>query len=985
MNKRLCKLGLNAVKAVMAVSVCGAIYSCRDDYKLDDEAPSWLGSSIYEYLETQGSYTNFVRLIDDLNYREVLARTGSKTLFVADDNAFNTFYQNNAWGVSNYEQLTISQKKLLLNTAMINNAYLLEMMSSKEATGDLNATPERGLYLRRETAMDITDSIPFLKGDDLPVNYNADETHYWERFKDKGIYLALDGTTPMITHFLATQMANNNITTADFERLTGSTRSENDAFIYGCKVVEQDITCQNGYINKLDRVLVNPQNMAEVLRTNGKTKIFSHLLDRFSVPIYDATLTQRAKDLYGDYIDSVFQKRYFAIRSQGNSKLYNDKGANLKENANGNDVFDDQANKPLPFDPGWNTYQTDEKTNKEQDMGVIFCPSDNKIMEYFFAGGGAALVEAYAGEYTGQITPQTTDFDLVYHALDKIPRDRIRAMINNLMKESFNSSVPSKFESIKNSAQDAMFNKNDDYHRNRIDTVLLASNGIIYVMDEVTTPAEYASVSAPTYIETDKRIFNWAVQSDKLGGIPTNYSAYLLAMSSRFSFFAPKDEGFWYIDPLSFYNPQMNGTTLVGRAFKYTWDTSSANTKAPKVAAYNYNYDLTTGTGAIDETSTAANVSEAVMGNRLKDMLETHTIIHEDKSQITGIDETATGVECNQHYFIAKNGAVVHVNNASGRDTEGSPMTIQGGWDVQNGNSVNVVKFADQSEQTNGYGNGFAYTISAPIQPTIESVFSALYSNDNFKNFFELCQTDMEVLAEIGITKDSERNKYNIFENNGGLPCFDKTTGSKVTDATNVRFFNNYRYTIYIPTNEAINDAILNGLPTWQALRDILELDLDPESRTELTTEEENARNTRVKAMATAIVNFVKYHFQDNSIFVDQPTIKATGYETATMNSETQTYYKVTVSSTGNNTLSVKDNAGHTRQVTADQNILVRDYITAKNAGTDKNTLTSSSSAVIHGIDGVLNYKTYENGKYDSDWSTLAKARAYLNKYGLTE
>jgi hypothetical protein len=198
-----------------------------------------------------------------------------------------------------------------------------------------------------------------------------------------------------------------------------------------------------------------------------------------------------------------------------------------------------------------------------------------------------------------------------------------------------------------------------------------------------------------------------------------------------------------------------------------------------------------------------------------------------------------------------------------------------------------------------------------------------------------------------------------------------------------VRFFNNYRYTIYVPTNDAIQDAINRGLPTWQNLRDILELDLDPEERQELTKEELDARNEKVKAMATVIVNFVKYHFQDNSIFADTPAIHATAYETGTMNSETQTYHKVTVSSTGNGTLSVKDNAGNTRNITSDKNIVVRDYITAKQTGTDKNTITSSSSAVLHGITGVLDYKTYAGNRYDSEFATEAKARAYLNKYKL--
>ena len=81
---------------------------------LMDEDPAWLGSSIYDYLKSNGNYTNVVRMIDDLGYTEVLARTGSKTLFVADDDAYARFYNNRKWGVGSYEDLSVAQKKQLL-------------------------------------------------------------------------------------------------------------------------------------------------------------------------------------------------------------------------------------------------------------------------------------------------------------------------------------------------------------------------------------------------------------------------------------------------------------------------------------------------------------------------------------------------------------------------------------------------------------------------------------------------------------------------------------------------------------------------------------------------------------------------------------------------------------------------------------------------------------------------------------------------------
>jgi hypothetical protein len=64
----------------------------------------------------------------------VLAKTGSKTMFVADDEAYERFFKNNSWGVRRYEDLTESQKKLLIFGSMIDNSIQLNNLSNVEGT-----------------------------------------------------------------------------------------------------------------------------------------------------------------------------------------------------------------------------------------------------------------------------------------------------------------------------------------------------------------------------------------------------------------------------------------------------------------------------------------------------------------------------------------------------------------------------------------------------------------------------------------------------------------------------------------------------------------------------------------------------------------------------------------------------------------------------------------------------------------------------------
>ena len=109
-RKKLCKHLL--VGGVVCL-VGFAAFSCTDAYNLDEDQPSGL-NTIYGYMQEKGTYTNFLQLINDLGEAEVLSKTGSKTLFIADDNAFAKFFASNDWGVGKYADLSLAQKKLLL-------------------------------------------------------------------------------------------------------------------------------------------------------------------------------------------------------------------------------------------------------------------------------------------------------------------------------------------------------------------------------------------------------------------------------------------------------------------------------------------------------------------------------------------------------------------------------------------------------------------------------------------------------------------------------------------------------------------------------------------------------------------------------------------------------------------------------------------------------------------------------------------------------
>ena len=244
MNYRFIDLLKLSLSGLCLAVVCGAFSSCKDRYDLDDEGnyPSWLGNSIYDELKNPnpevltGTFNNYVRLIDDLGYAEVLGKTGSKTVFPANDEAFARFFAKNSWGVSKYEDLTIAMKKQLLYSSMLDNAILVEMLSNVRYD-NTSVTP--GVALKHVTTVDVTDSVTHVYGPaGLPQNNN-----YWTEFYDKGIDMVMDGTRQMMVHFTAEQMTGNGISTrgadSDFEIITGAPydENENSAYIFRNKII----------------------------------------------------------------------------------------------------------------------------------------------------------------------------------------------------------------------------------------------------------------------------------------------------------------------------------------------------------------------------------------------------------------------------------------------------------------------------------------------------------------------------------------------------------------------------------------------------------------------------------------------------------------------------------------------------------------------------------------------------------------------------
>ena len=1054
--------------AMCFLAISGVSYSCSDDYDLDETLPSDMANGgIYDQLKERG-FTTMVRLIDDNNYADVLAKTGSKTIFAADDEAWGRFFATTTWtdGAGNpirsYDQLSTGQKSILFKNAMLDNAYVLEML----ANVTLNNTLTKNQCLRQVTSYSAVDTIPLWNPEDLPVMRNrAPETassttavtsdlewwgkDFWADYNQPGsprIFMAVDGTNGMMTHFIEANMKEKSITHSDVSFIIYGDRnvwpeSTERSYIYDREIIEPDIVCKNGYIHVLDEVLVPPTNMAEMIRQDPELSYFSSMLDRFSAPYPDATLTANYRALRdigaeagaaGNFIpDQVYVKLYAAENGRVLTSYSPSGQLTLAPN---NTTLSSQFPKLL-FDPGWNQYSPKSTAVvKEQDMAAMFVPNNEALWTYFTSGGGVSIVERF-----GTDLPLTRENFI--DNISQIPLNIVRSLISNLMKNSFVETVPSKWRTIMNDAQDQMFpptDYTDETYYQQFDKVMLANNGVIYVMNHVIAPADYASVIGPALLSEDAQIMNAMLTADENAGVESSssfansplqkyYSIYLKAMQSHFSLFIPTDDGlqnYGLVDPFAY------STGLAAKSNWRFWSftykkTSTAGKVLPiEAQAYSWNPEIARdiantstlrGFTKVQNTQPTNTGFGAVRANLLTEMVDQHIIVH-------GNNE-ADGMLSAPNWYLSRNGAPVYVSNKVSANN-GVGMQVQGGLQIwlnndefaDNDEICTVTKGFDQTgvqaDGSSGYGNGMSYMIDRPMQPTIHSVYHMLNGREDYSAFFSLCDyADINtVLDNCGfnyLKPDStmtnsewerERRKYLIFrpnENSGGTQFF-TPNGEKL-----VRFFSNYNYTIYLPTNAAIEAAVAKGLPTWDDIVPITEeiraltlqieeKEADDPEREELV-EQRWEKMQRAQAMVTCLLNFLKYHFQDCSLFVDNVSdSEPEAYQTSCVDNEVNNYITLSVQHRPG-MLRVTDNSGATVNVdvsdASEYNILANDM--EYNVQNNRNTssvygyVKVNSYVVMHRLadNAYLNFLSSPSGRYDTQWSTAESARRFVNKY----
>ena len=929
----------------ISLSLVGLMTACveKNEAVDADTKPEWLGGSIYQELKNPqyltGTFNNYLRLIDDLAMDEVLNRTGSMTVFPANDEAFDRFFKDNDWGVSSYEQLTNAQKQQLLNSSMLTNAMLVGMLSNVSNANDEMNKVLKGMAVKHRSNLDVVATVQHLTADEMPKG-----NPYWDQHRKNGeIYIVTDATTPNLVHFTREHMLTNNITTkgdnSDFAVLTGTPYEDGMAYVFNDQITRSDIICLNGYVHQVKDVIVPPGNMAQRLRADENMSYFSRILDYFSAPFESQNITDAYNALALERgeptVDMIYEVRYF-----------NRKQNHAVERDPDNNVVDGKYR--LDYNPGWNEYSPIDAGSDGidwplSDIGAMFAPTDEAVVKFFTEGGdGAYLIDLYGCHKGSENTRANLaeNLDTLWAEPSASGKEILTKFVRNLMKQSFVETVPSKFNTIQNDAKDYMgvtldlINRDANGHYD----ILMANNGVIYKMDELIAPDEYQSVMAPSSVYPDMHVMNWGVQDDD--NLKVSHHYYLMAMKSNFAFFIPDDAAFsrYYVDPVSLGKAQP-------RALRFSWEGDTiVNADGERtvsrvgIRCRAYQYDPATNTiGEVLNSGSTVAVDQ--WRTQFIDILNYHTVVLND-GEIIG----------SNNYYKTKHGGEIRISG----NTEGS--IVESGQQIDNGLAPSVITRVYDEK------NGQAFRIDHVIEAPRNSVYKTLGQHlDRFSEFFDLCNGfDTELMAWAGISSEpgplgsTEQDNYIVF-------TADRGTGSnKVAKSCldfNVKMFNTFNYTLYAPNNEAMAKAYAAGLPNWEEISNVYETykdDLDEDGN---PSAEAEAAMADCRQKIDVIRDFVRYHFQNTSLYADN-TVQGGRYNSLSTD-DMGLAIEMKVSG-GSGKIEVTDGTGAVVTVDANDksklsNLMCRDYwFDGARDAVGTTGIYTSSFCVIHEVSQAL-------------------------------
>lgn len=907
------------------------------------------GSTLYDNLQALGNYTTYLRLIDSFggiqrafknDYTDYERKHGgfdTLTVFAPNDEAFARFFAHNAWtdeqgnAISSYEQLSDSQKLSLIYVSYIPGFVTANSLHVSESV--------RG-YLRLYSYDRQFNLVPYKHTGGTNINtFSPDDNSNIDYAKElnqhimDGVWIGY-GTVGDNTGALAYR-GGTMIWNDDYWQYNGlshddlvfigaaDTEGSEHIKIGNAHITQPNQRCKNGYLHLVDEVVVPQPNLMCALaqaRWGGKCSLASSLVQRFNYLKYDSDYTE-----------------YSALINDGDSAM-----------TVRNSLLDRVAT----------TLQTP----------AIILPTNEALKAFLLAADNP-------------LRSFGINQDNYYTTLMSLPREVLQPFVKEWFRTSFTDVLPSRYSNMRSAKGHQLLAgvTTPEAYKLAVQQVITAADGIIVVVDAVPNAEDLRNEL--TFVKLAGRVAGAALTAnDRYEGerrtspFSTDYQREM--HNKSFTMFVPTDAGleqYGLVDPIS----MASNNRVSWRYWSLTPDSISSNgTRQIAVAARAYRYDYK----EVRNTETARPLAAIYSSNAnddcangnfgpvkrqlLTDMLDQHIVLQDVNSLLN----------TQRHWYLSRSGMPIYM-----KEHTNTNIVVNGGMQID----LNEKDVADKHDCTLQFvgqnSTGTSVFIDRPMQPTTQNVYQRLQSNDAFSMFFDCANAlngayDLKNQLFDIETSEALNRKYTIFADFSGSYARYGNANTML-----VNFFHNFNYTIFVPTNEGMQKAIAEGLPTIESIEQFVEESLDGNGQLP------DDKREQAQARYLTLLNFLKYHFCDKSYFLE-PDLESGDIEqttTACIDASNQQALTADINS-GNGMLMVRDASNRYKAVKPDlANIIARDA-EFNNDPTRARYILSASNVVLHGMDNAdyLLFDNTLNGDFTRAWRTPSAARKFVKKYG---
>jgi len=284
---------------------------CEKKFDEYYKVPENLIGTILEVLDEDGHYTQFIKAVELADYDDVLGKTGNFTVFAPDDQAFQEFFAET--GYSSLEEIPEEELKGIVYYHIVFWAYSKFMLLYGLGVQDVNIDYST-LNFKQVTKYTPPKTIEF---DTLGARYTVYHESKFIPVYSSELFSELDLDAGSNYSFLypGSAFGGFNVDRAE--------------------IVEADVPAQNGWIHKINKVLIPPGNHHDILTEKPEFSVFRELLEKNTYYQYSSSYTT-AQDNEGDVnedgiLDSLFLRMNNLFPS-GSSPAGENVGYNGRQN-----------------------------------------------------------------------------------------------------------------------------------------------------------------------------------------------------------------------------------------------------------------------------------------------------------------------------------------------------------------------------------------------------------------------------------------------------------------------------------------------------------------------------------------------------------------------------------------------------------------------------------------------------------------------------